>query len=181
MVSPNEFRQIVSGFGEKKFVKAPWTIKESVLADRAYTSDVFDCTVCGLTDGKQVLMTHICPTNPDNNNFSTIVDFIKRKIPFSENLQGFILGSKPDNFDSPDSTKLFDKFVNFMNKNKIPFSQFKGGPYENNVAYSSISDEWVIGNYLITPQLKKILTNPKEIFNQIFAKVEVSDLDEIVW
>lgn len=64
MVPLNEFRSAVANLPRKNFVSEPWTIKESVLADKAYTSDILDCTVCGLTDGQKVLLMHICPTNP---------------------------------------------------------------------------------------------------------------------
>ena len=96
-------------------------------------------------------------------------------------LQGFILGAKFNNKLSPNSPKLFDKFVDFMKEYEIPFSQFKGGVFENNVAYSSKNDEWIIGNCAITDGIRKIYKkNPLALFNRIFDKVEVSDLDEIV-
>ncbi len=181
LVPLNEFYDTATNIGRKKFVNEPWTIKESVLADSAYTSDILDCTVCGLTDGEKVLLTHICPTNPSNRNFTKIEDFILKKVNIANKyLQGFILGSKPDNINSPNSTKLFDKFVEFMKKYDIPFSQFKGGVFENNVAYSSKTDEWIIGNSAITDGLKKSYeNNPLSLFNKIFDEVKVSDLDEI--
>ena len=182
MVPLNEFYNTAIQMGEKKFVKEPWTIKESVLSDSAYTKDILDCTACGLTDGEKVLLTHICPTNPKNNNFDKIEDYILRKINIGNKyLQGFILGAKFNNRLSPNSPKLFDKFVDFMKEYEIPFSQFKGGVFENNVAYSSKNDEWIIGNCAITDGIRKIYKkNPLALFNRIFDKVEVSDLDEIV-
>ncbi len=181
LVSLQEFRRTAFQIDKKKFVSEPWTIKESVLGDSAYTSDILDCTVCGLTDGQKVLLTHICPTNPKNKSFNKIEEFITKKINLSDKyLQGFILGSKPNNINSPNSTKLFDKFVEFMQKYEIPFSRFKGGLFENHVAYSSKHDEWLIGNCVMTDGLKEIYkNNPKTLFNRIFDEVEISDLDEI--
>ena len=182
LVPLNEFYNTTIQMGEKKFVKEPWTIKQSVLSDSAYTKDILDCSVCGLTDGEKVLLTHICPTNPKNNNFKLIENFISEKIDLSNKyLQGFLLGSKPNNINSPTSTNLFDKFAEFLNKYKIPFSQFKGGLFEHHVAYSSKNDEWLIGNCVVSKNLKNIYKDkPEELFNRIFDKVEVSDLDEIV-
>ena len=181
LVPLNEFYRTTMPIGEKKFVKDPWTIKETVLADSAYTEGIIDCSVCGLTDGAKVLLTHICPTNPKNKSFSKIEEFIKNKINLTDkNLQGFILGSKPDNINCPHSTKLFDKFVEFMHKYDIPFSQFKGGLFEHNVAYSSKTDEWIIGNCVVTDGLRQIYkNNPEKLFNRLFDTVEVSDLDEL--
>jgi hypothetical protein len=79
-VSKSEFRQLTSAYGKKSFVDYPWTVKESVLGKQAFTKGVFDCTVCGITDGLKVLMLHICPTREENSNFSKIIDFIKKKI-----------------------------------------------------------------------------------------------------
>ncbi len=182
LVPMNEFYNTAFKIGEKKFVKDPWTIKESVLADSAYTTDILDCTICGLTDGEKVLLTHICPTNPANDSFAKIEKFMLSKINVANKyLQGFLLGSKPNNINSPNSTKLFDKFVEFMKKYDIPFSQFKGGPFENHVAYSSRTDEWVISNCGITEGINRIYKqNPLPLFDKIFDEVKVSDLDEIV-
>ena len=61
-VSLEEFYPITNSIGRKGNVGYPWTLKESVLNDRAFTKGVIDCTVCGITDGDKVLMLHICPT-----------------------------------------------------------------------------------------------------------------------
>lgn len=85
--------------------------------------NILDCTVCGLTDGHQVLLMHICPTNPKNKSFNLIERFIKDRICLDDsNLQGFILGSKLNNPETPLSEELFEKFVKFMKDYKIPFS-----------------------------------------------------------
>lgn len=181
LVPMSEFYETAFKIGEKKFVKEPWTIRESVLADSAYTTDILDCTVCGLSDGEKVLLTHICPTNPANDSFSKIEKFMLSKIDIANKyLQGFLLGSKPNNINSPNSTKLFDKFVEFMKKYEIPFSQFKGGPLENHVAYSSKTDEWIISNCTILgSHIKPYDKNPLPLFERIFDDVKVSDLDEL--
>jgi hypothetical protein len=175
-----EFEREASRLGSKKFVGYPWTVKQSVLSDGACTTKVYDCTVCGFTDGEDVLLLHICPTHPKNKNFAQLEQYISNRIDlFNKNLQGFILGSKSFNINSPRSTSLFDYFVKLMEKYKIPFSMFKGGPFENNVAYSSKKDEWLISNPSIHYGLKQI--PPKSIFNTIFSEIKVAKTDEIGW
>ncbi len=182
LVTMPEFRQIASKIGQRHAVNAPWTIKESKLASSAYTTGILDCTVCGLTDGQSVLLNHICPTNLDNSNFAKIERFIRNKVDLQNpDLQGFILGSKANLPKSPYSVPLFDKFVDFMNRHNIPFSQFKGGQFENHVAYSSQTDEWIISNDLVKDWLKDVFPDVKPVFNRIFDKVEVSKLDELSW
>lgn len=182
-VGIDEFQEAITRISKKQFVDSPWTIKQSVLSDRAYTKDILDCTVCGITNKDKVLLMHICPTNPKNKKFSDIEKYINKIINLNnKDLQGFILGSKRPNFNSPNTEKLFEKFVKFMKDYKIPFSQFKGGPFENHVAYSSAKDEWLIGNCLISKNMKQhYYDNPQAVLKRIFDKVEVSDLDEVVW
>lgn len=181
LATPEEFKRITGCIGKKYSVNYPWTIKQSLLSESAYTTDILDCTVCGITDGQKVLLNHICPTISDNNNFQRIADFIKNKINIkNEYLQGFILGSKQNSKSSPNSTALFDNFVNLMNELKIPFSKFKGGDYVNNVAYSSTRDEWLISNQLINEDAKKnYKNNPIEMFKKIFDEISISKLDDI--
>ena len=168
-VSPEEFRKFASTVGKNKSVNYPWTVNESVLADAAYTTGVLDCTVCGFTDGQKVLLSHICPTNLRNKDFNSIVDYIKNKIDVTnKNLQGFILGSRNEN---QDSIMVFNKFLDFMNRYKIPFSQFKGGNDEYSVAYLSSKDEWLITNSRFPA---------KKDLNSLFESIKISELDEIV-
>lgn len=184
-LSPDDYRSAVSKIDRKNFVPSPWTVKESVLADSASTNCVIDCTVCGFTDGQKVLMLHICPTKEENKNFSKIAKFIKNKIDLAnENLQGFLLGAKPEIFnDDPRSWELFGNFMNFMKENKIPFSYFRGGNHvkTHSVAYSSKTDEWMISNNFIKKTSKEYV--PEEFIKQVnmFDEFKVSDLDELSW
>lgn len=170
-------------YAKKNFVDFPWTIKESVLNDKAATKDVFDCTVGGFTDGAQVLLTHICPTDPRNNSLNKIEKFITEKIDIGNSyLQGFILGSKNNNINSPDSPKYFDFFINFMKKFNIPFSYFRGGDYTNNVAYSSQKDEWLIGSSLLNfIDKKNLFKTPQNAIKRIFDEFKLCQNDELSW
>ena len=73
---------------DNKFVDYPWTCKESVRGKSACTTNIRDCTMCGITDGQDVFMMHICPTQDANSNFLKIKDFILKRVNFKkENLR----------------------------------------------------------------------------------------------
>lgn len=168
---------------KKNYVNYPWTKKESVLADNAATTGVFDCTAAGLTDGIRVFLLHLCPTIEENKNFKNIENFIRKKIDLSDsNLQGFILGSKNQNINSPDSPLIFDFFENLMQKFNIPYSAFRGGDAEHNIAYSSLKDEWIVGSSLLENIDKKgVFKSPEKVCEKIFDKFQIADCDEIIW
>ena len=168
---------------EKNYVNYPWTKKESRLADSVATTTVYDCTACGLTDGTQALLLHICPTVKENKNFSGIENFIKSKLNLNDsNLQGFILGSKSKNINCPDSPLVFDFFEKFMQKFNIPYSSFRGGNFIHNIAYSSSKDEWVIGSSLLEHVDKKgVFTSPEKACEKIFDKYKIAECDELYW
>jgi hypothetical protein len=182
LVSPNEYSKSISKISHKNFVDFPWTLKESVLADSAFTKDVFDCSVCGLTDGQDVLLMHLCPTSDKNKSFAKIEKFIEKKLWLGNpDLQGFILGGKFNNINSPRSIKLNESFEKFMIKHNIPYSLFRGGDFANNVSYSSKTDEWLISNELIKDDMKEVYKNPLDILSRIFDKIKISKLDELSW
>lgn len=170
-------------YGKKNLVNYPWTKKESVLSDKAATTGILDCTCAGFTDGVKVLLMHICPTNPENKNLKSIDKYIKNKIDLTNpNLQGFILGSKNNNIYSPNSPIIFDFFVNLMKNFNIRYSEFRGGDFSNNVAYSSLKDEWIIGSDLLNNiDKKKIFITPQKAVEKIFDKVQLDECDELFW
>jgi len=170
-------------YGKENFVKYPWTKKESVLADKAATTDVYDCTTAGFTDGLRVLLMHICPTKEENLQLESIQKYIKNKLDLTNpELQGFVLGSKNNNIKSPNSPKIFDFFVNFMKENNIQYSEFRGGDFTNNVAYSSLKDEWVIGSDLLNNiDGKTLFKTPKKAAEKIFEQVNIAKCDELTW
>lgn len=185
LLNPKNYKYAVAKIDKKQFVASPWTINESVFGRNANTGCVLDCTVCGLTDGQNVLMLHICPTKKENEDFTKIINFIKSKIDLkNKKLQGFLLGSKPKIFyDDIRSSELFENFKNFMKENKIPFSYFQGGNHVNphDVAYCSGTDEWLISNDFIEDISKQ--TTPTKFIQQtkMFDKFEISALDELSW
>ncbi len=163
------------------FVSYPWTCKESRKAQSAFTTGVEDCTMCGITDGKDVFMMHICPTKSANADFSKIKQFIEDKVNLKNlNLNAVVIGGKyyPDD---KRSLKLFDNFVNFLKKQNIPTSYFRGGDvYERvDIAYTSSSDEWIVASRYLDPFIDKL--GPQEVLSRIFPRICIADCDEITY
>lgn len=185
ITTQSEFRTLVN----REFAKVdyPWTIKESVCAQKASTDGIYDCTTMGVTDGLKVLLFHICPTVSQNKNFKQLESQITENIINKMNLncvQGFILGSKKNNIDSPRSDELFNIMEGLLKKLHIQFSKFKGGDYTNNIAYDSTKDEWIIGSNifdLLNIPKKSILGTPYNAAKRIFEQVKIADCDELSW
>lgn len=177
-----DFQRLTSNFAKNQYVNYPWTVKESVLSEKAITKNIFDCTVCGITDGLKILMLHICPTKKENQNFDNIINFIKTQIDLNNpNLQGFLFGSRK-NTPNNRSGKIFENFESFMRENNISYSKIKGSNTFSDVAYSSETDEWLIklekmGSAEAITECKK----PINFFTTYFDDVKISDLDEVDW
>lgn len=180
-VGRNEFNKAVSRFGKQNFIDYPWTIKESVMSQRVYTTGIEDCTFFGLTDGKKVLGMHICPTMKANFDINKIKNFIKEKFDLSNpDLQGFILGGRRYS-ELGLSFNLFENLIVLFEKNNIPYSKFKGGAQVNDVAYDSTKDEWLISTVFAENEEIKNNYGAKEVLEHIFDEVAVSEKDEISW
>lgn len=177
-----EFIKQTKGFEQKHYVNYPWTVKESVIANKSITRDVYDCTVCGITDGLKVLMMHICPTMRKNDNFSEIVEFIKNNINLNDqNLQGFLFGSVSHSADGK-SRALFTNFENFLKEHSISYSKIRGSRDVSDVAYSSEKDEWLIRNNARLGVSSKDDNNEAlNFFKSNYDEVKISDLDEVCW
>lgn len=177
-VGKGEFARTTMSFSKQQFVDFPWTIKEAVLSNKAYTKDVEDCTVLGLTDGLKVLLLHLTPSLSQNRKFNKIVEFINEKIDVKNPyLQGFIMGSKPNMINSPDSEKVYNFLEKFLNENKIPYTKMKGSRCAHDVAYNSTTDEWTIccENFI---EKNKITTD--EFLKSNFNTVEFCAEDEFI-
>ena len=181
-VSKSQFNRIVMPYGIHRYVDYPWTIKESVLDKKAYTKHVYDCTVCGITDGLKVLLMHICPTIKQNQNFQKIADFIKTHFDLrNPDVQGFLLGSKI-NFMDKRSERVFENFETLFEEHQVPYSKFKGGTHINDVAYSAETDEWIIGHDMGgNEKTMKSLKTPRNFFKKYFTEVQISNLDDTSW
>lgn len=164
-------------------VTYPWTINESKIAKGAYTFRVCDCGVVGITNGKEVLLMHICPTMKENFDFKKIENFILEKINFLRNsfTQGFVLGGIADVPESPKSIEYINNYCNIFERENIPFSKFKGGNSERHVAYFTENDTWLICNGRAESLNKMYHFTPFEAAKQIFDDVQLCELDEIKW
>lgn len=165
-----------------KSVNYPWTIKESVKAPNALTTDIYDCTALGIVskDDNNVLLMHISPNGTDYKKINKIETFISQKINLlSDNLTGFIIGSKKNNINSPTSTKMFDKLAGILDKYNISYTKFKGGNYFNNIAYSSKDDTWLVANDVVDLSKNVYNKNKKQILNFMFDEVKTAPNDNI--
>ena len=165
-----------------KSVNYPWTIKESVKAPNALTTDIYDCTALGIVskDDNNVLLMHISPNGTDYKKINKIETFISKKINLlSDNLTGFIIGSKKNNINSLTSTKMFDKLAGILDKYNIPYTKFKGGNYSNNIAYSSKNDTWLVANDVVDLSKNVYNKNKKQILNFMFDEIKTAPNDNI--
>lgn len=171
-----EFARLANKIDKKCYVDYPWTIHESVKAASAKTKDIFDCSVLGITDGKDVLLIHLCPTMENNFNFNQIKNFILKKIKLdNSNLQAVLIGSQQD---WEGSNKLNKFLLSLIKKWDIPCSIFNTSENPVNVAYFSNTDEWIINSWNIDKSIMNKETDSEKIFKSEFKHVELSELDE---
>lgn len=181
LVQTEDFARLTQNKNMKS-VNYPWTIKESVKAPNALTTDIYDCTALGIMskDDNNVLLMHISPNGTDCKKINKIETFISKKINLlSDNLTGFIIGSKKNNINSPTSTKMFDKLAGILDKYNIPYTKFKGGNYSNNIAYSSKDDTWLVANDVVDLSKSVYNKNKKQILNFMFDEVKTAPNDNI--
>ena len=181
LVQTEDFARLTKNKNMKS-VNYPCTIKESVKAPNALTTDIYDCTALGIVskDDNNVLLMHISPNGTDCKKINKIETFISKKINLlSDNLTGFIIGSKKNNINSPTSTKMFDKLAGILDKYNIPYTKFKGGNYSNNIAYSSKDDTWLVANDVVDLSKSVYNKNKKQILNFMFDEIKTAPNDNI--
>lgn len=176
LVSNEDFARLIPK--GTKSVDFPWTISESVLGKSVLTKDIYDCTSAGIVADGEVLLMHLSPNGGNYKTLNKVEKFITQKINlFSQNIQGFLIGSKKNNINSPDSTKLFDKFEKLFKKHNIPYSKFKGGNYNNNIAYLGDKDTWLISNDVVDLTKSVYRNDKKQVTKFMFDDVKISDND----
>lgn len=183
LVKPNTFIKTINRIYDNEVIY-PWTIKESLILKDVYTRGVFDCGVVGVTNGKEALLMHICPTKAENAEFVKIREYLLKKIDFLRNeyLQGFVLGGKSNsNVKSPKSMEYVNNYCDIFQKEGIPFSKFTGGIHWNDVAYFTEKDTWLIGNEKVEYLQRSYTQDPLTAANLIFDDVKVCHLDELNW
>lgn len=170
------FGKNITQIGKKNSVNYPWTIDQAVKASEAYTTNILDCTMLGITDGQDVLMLHLCPSISTNHYTFNIQQFIAHKMDMKNpDLQAILIGSKMNKL-SQDIYKKLKEIVAHFN---IPLSELKVGKDSLNVSYSSKNDEWLISSLAIDKQLKKGL-NSAEVLKNNFNEINVASCDELV-
>lgn len=176
LVSNEDFARLIPK--GTKSVDFPWTISKSVLGKSALTKDIYDCTSAGIVADGEVLLMHLSPNGGNYKTLNKVEKFITQKINlFSQNIQGFLIGSKKNNINSPNSTKLFDKFEKLLNKHNVPYSKFKGGNYNNNIAYLGDKDTWLISNDVVDLTKSVYRNDKKQVTKFMFDDVKISDND----
>lgn len=177
-VGINDYYTVSRKISERGNAKPPWTLDESVFNKDVFTSRVIDCTVCGITDGENALLVHICPTVRENRNFLRIENYIRSRLEQmnKEYLQGFLLGSQGE--EPRESSILFNKFANLMERLNVPTSIFRSAKEDVNLAYISDKDEWIISTLNMPALLKG--KSPEEAIRSLFKEVKISEKDEFV-
>lgn len=180
LASANRFAKEIESLTLKEAVSPPWTANEIVVGPRAYTTKIYDCIAGGITDGKKVLMFHLCPTYEQNADFSIIEQAILEKFGGKiDGLKGLLLGNKSKFRASND---LFDKLKGFMEGHKIDFSTIKGVKKDeySSLAYDLKSDTWTISSDYIASELKKGVKLLKSILERVFEVVQISHNDKLI-
>lgn len=139
----------------KHVVGYPWTEREILKANEAYTTGIGCCSAGGaITNGKDITMFHIEPTKSNLIDFPNIIRTLTDKIGRNnKKLQGLLIGS----IDESKSKDLFENFKSFMEKNNIPYSKFEKqkSPYANtDILYNASTDEWFITSDKISEKIK---------------------------
>ncbi|MBQ7764432.1 hypothetical protein IJ384_03570 [bacterium] len=183
-IIPNsKFNQKTRNIDKNFLIDYPWGLKNSVLGNQFYTTDVLDCSVLGLRCKNKVLGLHIGPYSNDSYNFSNIEKFIEKTISVKDSsLKGFLIGSKMGFDVYEESENLFEKFRNFLRNHKIQFSELRGGIGAKNIFYSAETDELLIGTDLIEKEQINInKTKAIDYARHIFEEIRLLDQDKISW
>lgn len=180
LASTNRFAKEIEGLSSKESVLFPWTANEMVTGTKAYTQKIYDCAAGGITDGKKVLMFHLCPTFEQNADFKVIEKAILEKFGGKvEGLKGILMGNK-SKFQA--SNDLFGNLKNFMEKNNIDFSMIKGIKKDeySSLSYDVKNDTWTITNDSIAAELKKGVKLLKAVLERTFEGIKISKNDTLI-
>lgn len=181
ITSPVKFNEYAEKIGKNFSVNSPWTEREILRAESAYTTRIYDCTAGGITDGKDVVMFHICPDYVDPKDFGRIEKVLLKKLDINNpDLKGFLIGSC-DFFGK--SRELFKHFEDFMKANKIKYSalknHFKCEGYSN-LLYDSNEKQWVVSHAGIEERVLESVKNPDEIVRKLYKNIFIEDSDNLI-
>lgn len=141
------FTKELEKLSSKLLVDYPFTRKEISRGQEVYTQGVRTCTAGGVVvktkEGRrEIVMFHLDPNDRKNNNFRRIKKSILRKIGNDTPVNGFILGSKAMYSKSANLFNLLEEFIQTL---KIPYSKFRGTPWDSSLfdlAYNGKKDEF---------------------------------------
>ena len=71
-VTVPQYKQEVLAFDKPRFARFPWTINEAVIGENVVTTDVMDCSVCGIKVKDKVFLLHTSPVQDINKDFNRI-------------------------------------------------------------------------------------------------------------
>ena len=170
-----EFTEATADIYKRASVEYPWTAKETIKAAKAYTTDILDCTAGGIVDesDKNVVLFHICPTQPQNFNFEEIEKHIMSFVEEGRGkLRGFLIGSQKI---FKDSDILFKKLQKMLKNKKIPITIIKGTKEDKtHILYDSKKDEWLISNFAINHKIHSGEKDAKKILTDCFDEVKIA-------
>lgn len=173
-----EFTEATADIYKIASVEYPWTAKETIKSAKAYTTDILDCTAGGIIDetGKNVILFHICPTQPQNLNFKEIEKHIMSFVEEGKGkLKGFLLGSQKMFHDSE---MMFKKLHRMLKNKKIPTTIIKGTKEDKtHILYDSKKDEWLISNFLINHKIYSGERDTSKILTDCFDEVKIAKGD----
>lgn len=173
------------------FVDSPWTAKQIVKADAAYTTDICDCSAGGISTLKDITMFHIDPIEEILSEWNEVERTLDNNLADNKDgLQALLFGRSY----SQNSQKVFSKFEEYLQNRKIPYSKFENQLQVfafTKILFTALKQEWNITNKRISQALtenKDLLAKLskedlqkklKEIMSLFIEKVEVSPLDEL--
>lgn len=174
-VKMSEFSKISASISRDNFVDYPWNMSASRIGKDVVTDYICNCTACLITDGKKAMLKHLLPTDPKNHNEQRIENFILNHFNLPDkNVQAVLVGSNPEK----ESQNIFNIFIRFFNKFKVPVTILKTGKAPTNLAYKTSTDEVYVSNKYIDLCLKAGRSNENALKTG-FEEVKVADCDEI--
>ncbi len=181
-VTIHQYQYEVSHFENPKFVGFPWTLDEAKSGKNIYTTNVIDCTVCGIKVKDKVFLLHTSPLQIANKNFQKIEEVIEENVDLkADDIQAILIGGKPPYTHGPDSYNQFENYEKFLQKHNIPYTKLKGGMGSKHVAYSSKKDEWLIANSSMATMQERTRTTPMNELKKVFNEVSICSKDKVSW
>ena len=177
-VSLSEFTKTSESIYNTGFVKHPWTAKETITSDKAFTMDVFDCSAGGIVDtnNKKVTLFHICPEIIANKDIEGIEQTImKSSENIKDGIRAFMIGS---NKMFQDSINMYNNIKSMITRRDIPLSELKGTRDKTHILYNAEKDEWLVTSSDINTKILKGIA-PEKILADSFDEIAIDSGDTI--